>query len=323
VLLTIHQKKLQKILIMVLLSLLAFFILFSFLIIIHEFGHYYAAIKSGVKVEEFGLGMGKKIFGKKIGETEYTFNLIPFGGFVRMLGEDEAVDDPRSFEKAALWKRMGITLAGVFMNFVFGVLALSVLFTIGTDPILISKQDYQHAYETGILQIEKADGTVITKEEALKLGDSEKIKVTVTEKTQLPYPQALAHAFSETYRISIAILQKVAEIPGEIANNQKLPDGLTGPVGIAEVTHKILPQGFAALIKLAALLSISLGVMNLLPIPALDGGRFFFQLIELGCKPFRFRPPLKWEEYAHVGGFVLLMGFLLAVTWQDITRIFF
>lgn len=307
----------------IILSLIAFFILFSFLVIIHEFGHYYAAIKSGVKVEEFGLGMGKKLYGKKIGETEYTFNLIPFGGFVRMLGEEEAVNDPRSFDKADLSKRMIITLAGVFMNFVFAIGALSILFTIGTDPILISKQDYQNAYETGILQIQKEDGSIITKEEALALKDTEKIKVVVTEKTQFAYPQALAHSFTETYRISIAILQKVSEIPGEIINKHQLPDGLAGPVGIAEVTHKVLPQGFAALLKLAALLSISLGVMNLLPIPALDGGRFLFQVIELLCKPFKFRPPLKWEEYAHMGGFMLLMAFLVAVTWQDITRIFF
>lgn len=308
----------------IILSLIAFFILFSFLVIIHEFGHYYAAIKSGVKVEEFGLGMGKKLFGKKIGETEYTFNLIPFGGFVRMLGEEEAVNDPRSFDKADLWKRMVITLAGVFMNFVFAIGALSILFTIGTTPIVITEAEKQNAYDTGVIQFLKEDGkTLLTKAEVEKLTEKTKLKEVFTTQTQLPYTQALPLAFTETYRISIAILQKVSEIPSEIINKHQLPDGLAGPVGIAEVTHKVLPQGFAALIKLAALLSISLGVMNLLPIPALDGGRFFFQLIELACKPFKFRPPLKWEEYAHVGGFMILMAFLVAVTWQDITRIFF
>ena len=103
------------------LSILVFLIIFSFLIVIHEFGHFYAAKKSGVKVLEFGLGLGKKLYGKQIGETEFTFNLVPFGGFVRMEGEEENSNDPRSFGKAKLWRRMMITLAGVFMNFVFAI----------------------------------------------------------------------------------------------------------------------------------------------------------------------------------------------------------
>src|SRR6056297_2030083 len=86
--------------VLVLPSILVFIIIFSTLIIVHEFGHYYAAIKSGVKVEEFGLGMGKKLYGYQRGETEFTLNLIPFGGFVRMLGEEDDSKDPRSFSQA-------------------------------------------------------------------------------------------------------------------------------------------------------------------------------------------------------------------------------
>ena len=106
---------------MLILSIIAFLIIFSVLIIVHEFGHYYAAIKSGVKVEEFGLGMGKKLYGYKRGETEFTLNAIPFGGFVRMLGEESSSNDPRSFGNAPLFNRMVITLAGVFMNFVMAI----------------------------------------------------------------------------------------------------------------------------------------------------------------------------------------------------------
>ena len=137
---------------MILLSVLAFVLIFSTLIIVHEWGHYYAAIKSGVKVEEFGIGFGKKIWGYQKGETEFTLNAIPFGGFVRMLGEEESSEDPRSFEQAKLWKRMWITLNGVIMNWIFAVLALTILFVQGVNPILVSKSDIARAVETGYLE---------------------------------------------------------------------------------------------------------------------------------------------------------------------------
>lgn len=297
-------------------------VIFSTLIVIHELGHFLAAKKSGVKVLEFGLGLGKKICGKFYGETEFTLNIIPFGGFVRMEGEESESTDPKSFGRAFLWKRMMITLAGVFMNFVFAILVLSLLFSIGTDPILVSKKDYDKAYESGLLVFEKTDGTRITKEEVLNLP-AEETRMRFVEKVRKPYFQALGLAFSETFRISWAVVEKAGEIPVEIIEKHRLPEGLSGPVGIAEVTHRVVPMGFLALLKLAALLSISLGVMNLLPIPALDGGRFFFQVIELLLKPFKIKPSEKLENWAHLGGFILLMGFLIAVTWNDIARIFF
>ena len=123
--------------------------------------------------------------------------------------------------------------------------------------------------------------------------------------------------------MSGAILQKVSEIPGNIIDKHRLPEGMAGPLGIAEITKKISKQGFVYLVKMAALLSVSLGVMNLLPIPALDGGRFFFQLVELALKPFKIKPSEKIENYAHLGGMFILFGFLIAVTIEDVVRIFF
>lgn len=315
---------------MVLLSIIAFIIIFSSLILIHEAGHFFAAKKSGVKVLEFGLGFGKKIYGKQIGETEFTLNAIPFGGFVRMEGEEESSDDSRSFRNAVLWKQMFITLAGVFMNFVFAILLLSLLFSLGTNPILVSKNDYIKAYESGVLVLQNEDGstfasveTIPLLEDAVEFAGEADINMAFIEKIKMPYFQALPFAFTETFRISWAVVEKVSEIPVEIIENHKLPDGMAGPLGIAEVTHKVVPLGLLALLKLAALLSISLGVMNLLPIPALDGGRFFFQLVTLILMPFKVKPSERLEEWAHIGGFFLLMGFLLAVTWNDVVRIFF
>ena len=304
-------------------SILVFLLIFSTLIIVHEFGHYYAAIKSGVKVEEFGLGMGKKLYGYQRGETEFTLNLIPFGGFVRMLGEEEGSKDPRSFSQAKLHHRMIITLAGVFMNFVMAIAFLTVLFTVGTDPILVSQADVERAYENGQLAF-SVEGVRMTPDEIKALENpNAQVVFEYLEAVQAPFPQSIILATTETVRISWAVLEKASEIPVELVQNLRVPEGLAGPVGIAEVTHQILPQGFMALLKLTALLSISLAVMNLLPIPALDGGRFIFQIFELMLKPFGIKPNEKWENYAHVFGFVLLMGLLLLITWNDISRVFF
>lgn len=297
-----------------------FIIMFSALIVIHELGHFWAARASGVKVLEFGVGFGPRIWGWKKGETEYNLNLIPFGGFVRMLGEEEASDDPRSFEQAKLWKRMIITLAGVFMNFLLAIVALTALFTIGTSPILINEGDMKTAYEEGYLGFQDANENTLTWEESQNNPEAQMGWIKPMKKNFL---EAIAFSIGETYRISVAVLQKVAEIPGEIIGNHQLPEGMAGPVGIAEVTKQVSKVGILALIKLGALLSISLGVMNLLPIPALDGGRFFFQLVELILKPFGIKPNAEIENYAHVGGFFILISFLVAVTWADITRIFF
>jgi regulator of sigma E protease len=289
-------------------SIIIFIIIFSILILVHEWGHFIAAIKSGVKVEEFGLGFGKKLWKKQVGEVEYSIGAIPFGGYVKMLGEEEKSNDPRSFEKAKLWKRMVITLAGIFMNLVLTTASLFVLFSIGTTPILISKADVHRADEQGLVTWSEADEN--GKKAILKLG---KIKKS--------FPESVIFTFTETWRISGGILNKVVEIPREIINKGKLPVGLSGPVGIAEATHKIIPLGFWALVKLMALLSLSLAIMNLLPIPALDGGRFFFQIVELILKPFKIKLNTDIENYVHMAGFMVLMLLIVAITWNDIVNL--
>lgn len=289
-------------------SIIVFILIFSVLILVHEWGHFITAIKSGVKVEEFGLGFGKKLWKKQVGEVEYSIGLVPFGGYVKMLGEEEESNDPRSFEQAALWKRIAITLAGIFMNLVFTITAFVVLFSIGTTPILVSEADIAQADAQGLViwQTNKDGEKSITGLKEIKKGVLE----------------AIPFAFAETWRISGAILDKVAEIPREIIRNKKLPEGLSGPVGIAQATHKIIPFGFWALLKLTALLSLSLAVMNLLPIPALDGGRFFFQLVELILKPFKIKLNSEIENYVHMAGFIALMALIVAITWNDILNLF-
>lgn len=291
---------------MILLSILVFLVVFSALILVHEAGHFFVARWSGVRVLEFGLGFGKKLWKKMKDGVEYSLGIVPFGGYVRMLGEQEESEASDSFEKVALWKRMSITLAGIFMNFVFAIVILSGLFTMGTTPILISQEDVDTAVEQGLIVLGEEN----------EAGDQEILDIL---KIQLSFPKSIVFAAKETYRISIAVVKKAAEIPVDLLTKGNLPDGLAGPLGIAEATYKIVPAGIAAILKLTALLSISLAVMNLLPLPALDGGRFLFQIIE--CIGRR-KVPAKFEMWVHTIGFGLLMLLIIAVTWQDLIRIF-
>ncbi len=292
---------------MIIISIIVFLLVFSALILVHEAGHFFTARWSGVRVLEFGLGFGKKFWKRKGKDgVEYSAGVVPFGGYVRMLGEEEESNAPDSFEKAKLWKRMAITLAGIFMNFVFAIVILTGMFSVGTTPILISQNDVDTAVEQGLVELSEPD-------------EEGRQKITAMHDLKVPFPQSIVFATKETWRISREVVIKAGEIPLEIIKKHKLPEGLAGPVGIAEATHKLLPQGFMAIMKLMALLSISLGVMNLLPIPALDGGRFIFQLIELVS--FR-KVPAKFEMWVHTVGFVLLMLLIVAVTGQDVMRLF-
>lgn len=290
-------------------SLIVFLLVFSVLVIVHEWGHFFAAKKSGVKVLEFGLGLGKKLWGKQYGETEFTLNAIPFGGFVRMVGEEEESDDPRSFGRADLWKRMWITLNGIAMNLVLSITILTILFSVGSAPILLSEADFAVAQQHGL---------VINTGEVDKNGNATfKLK-----DIQLPIHQAFAYSITEHVRITQFIFIKLGQVPAEIRANKKIPDSLSGPIGIAEATHRILPYGFKAILKLAALLSLSLAVMNILPIPALDGGRFLFQIIELILRPFKISLDAKLENQIHMIGFGILITLIVVITGNDIWKLF-
>jgi len=141
------------------------------------------------------------------------------------------------------------------------------------------------------------------------------------EKIRYGFPQSFLFSLHETKRLTGVILEKAIEIPRKLVQTGSLPEGLAGPVGIADVTHQVVPSGFIAILKLAALLSLSLAVMNLLPIPALDGGRLLFQLVELVLKPLKVKINESLENAVHLGGYVLLMLFLVAVTWNDIVNL--
>ena len=243
--------------------------LLGFLIFIHEGGHFLVAKLCKVKVNEFAIGFGKKIWQKQGKETTYTIRMIPLGGFCAMEGEDEESDDEASFAKANVWKRIAIVLAGATVNIIFGILVYFILMATAGIKFANPTMDtiLNRIYYAG-----QATGTFI-------LTMFESIKMLFT---------------------------------GGLATDQ-----MVGIVGISEIV--VNTNGILNYIYLLSVISVSLGVTNLLPIPALDGGKLVILIIEV----IR-RKPMKIETEAKIQliGFSLLMAIFLLVTYNDIVRIF-
>ena len=355
-------------------TVLIFFAILVLLVLIHEFGHFIAAKKNGVYVEEFGFGFPPKLFGKKIGETLYSFNLIPLGGFVKLYREEyhengkakknKNIHDDRAFiAKNPLIKTI-IILGGVIMNFVLGWVLISYLLVSGVPtPDGISVVEVQKNSPASAVGLEKKDVLVsitvddkvtaltttydlvtTSQENADKpvlltvLRRGKQIEFTITPRSNPPkgqgslgivinqmvktksYPwysapfYGLGEAFSMTRRIII----EVAKIPVQLLTTQKTNVEFTGPIGIAQIVGEARQYGIKALLELTALLSLNLAVFNILPFPALDGGRLVFVAYEWLTKK---RPNEHFEKYMNLIGIILLLSLSVLVTINDIRKI--
>ncbi|MFA6256862.1 MAG: RIP metalloprotease RseP [Candidatus Paceibacterota bacterium] len=363
-------------------SILIFIIILLVLVLVHEFGHFFTAKKFGIRVDEFGFGFPPKLFGKKFGETEYTVNLLPLGGFVRIFGEtpdEESVNGPdalRSFINKARWKQAIVLVAGVFMNFLLAWLLFSLAFISGrptsvrqgelagyelqdVNLVIVSIVADSPAAEAGlkpgdkILAIGKGEEIVsevtpvalqsfVAKSEGKEIfvnyqrGDSaETVQARILPKVQNGTPiigiamdevgtakMGFFKSFAEGFTLTRLVTQETA-----MGLYKLIKDGLTGagslesitgPVGLVGVVGDAYQFGFAYLISFAALISINLGIINLLPFPALDGGRLLFLLIE---KIKGSRMNLKMVNAANSIGFIILILLMLLVTYNDIAKI--
>ncbi|MEK7545002.1 MAG: RIP metalloprotease RseP [Patescibacteria group bacterium] len=533
------------------LTILVFILIFSLLVLIHELGHFWAAKRAGIRVEEFGFGLPPRVYGKRFGETLYSINFFPFGGFVRLYGEDAhtaaALKDKRSFAGKPLRQRILVVIAGVLMNFLLAILLLTFGFSFGIQSLLIGPDDVFQAIDSGNLQIQsglvvkdveggsdaqkvgfqKGDTIVSLNHDAafdsslfqkLMRSDSEKFftagvlrgksffdfkiepsgrdfglqfyehfvlprlvfsrlqvdspfahagvqpndvllkvngrnifsldeyhrstqgqkhfsitvsrnlsemtfdvfstdigsilvsevasdspaqkagliqndlvvqverqdvpsaqeatrlimenrekpvqflvdrngqlltfyvqpnedgkigvvlspllrgslqndfystglltSVTFVKNVQYPFPQSFLHAFKETYRLGISTVVMFGNLVGQLVTDFSVPEGVSGPVGIAQMTGVFVHEGFFSLVRFTALLSLSLAVMNLLPFPGLDGGRLLFLVIE-SVRGRRLSAHI--EQLIHTIGFVLLMVMIFVVTWKDVMRLF-
>lgn len=532
------------------LTIIAFIVIFSVLVLVHELGHFIVARKCGIKVEEFGFGIPPRIWGVKKGETLYSINAIPFGGFVKLLGEDahdsKMLKNPHSFSSKSLRARMAVVLAGVVMNFILAFLLLTIGFLFGIQPLILNGDDVLNDIQDGTIQVQpgvavknvkagsaaqiaglqigdlvlSVDGHQITTSEEmakitqsikqqvvevlrggqkttltlqanpqgtgfevyeiaflpsvkvhaaptdsvyyqaglragdiiLKINDREifavsdfdaavqsandlrmviardgqivnfQVALPVTQRVvvsdvfpntpaekvgfkigdviskiddqvisfpqqlidithksankkltytflrddkeqkldvtpdatglvgvglsvlepyqnrqislfgidnvnsvikindvRYPFLTAASKALSESGRLSVLTVQMFGNVIGSFVTKFTIPEGVAGPVGIAQMTFVFVQEGIMSLLRFMALLSLSLAIINVLPFPALDGGRLLFLVIEMIIGR---RLSARYEGIVHTIGFVILMGLILAVTYSDILKIF-
>lgn len=340
------------------LKIIVALLIFGFIVLIHELGHFIAAVKNGILVEEFAIGMGPKIFSKKKGETIYSIRILPFGGFCKMLGEDEAVDNERAFSSKSVWQRMVVVVAGATFNILLAfIFAIIFITSAGTITTTIDEVSPDSPAELAGLQpgdkITKIDDhTIISyKEISFYIVQKQGQAVTVTyERNGIKDQKMIKPEISEgSYRIGITgvpinksnffeiikysfleiifwIKMVIISLGMLIGGNVTRQD-IAGPVGmlafISEGYAESVKYGFTQVLQTLCfyiiLLSSNLGVVNLLPIPALDGGRLIFLFIEaIRGKPLN----QEKESFVHFVGFVMLMGLMVFLLFNDISNLF-
>ncbi|MBR0144857.1 MAG: site-2 protease family protein [Clostridia bacterium] len=342
----------------VLLAVLAF----GFLVAAHEFGHFIVAKLSGVQVNEFAIGMGPKLFSFGKGETRYSLRLFPIGGFCAMEGEDAESENPRAFTRAKAWKRFLILIAGSAMNLVVGFLILVFLLAPSeytTEPVISSLADEYG--ETGLAGIEAGDRILkingervyLTRDIAVLLdryagspyeivlkrnGEKITLRDTILEKKDLHFDGEEFHGYGIRYqpvRSSFFVNARDAVYSGidyvrlvrfslaDLFSGRAGVRDMSGPVGITSVMTEVVSSAdYLSFFNLVAFISINLAVMNLLPLPALDGGRVLFLLVGLLVKLFTKKTiPYKWEGYVHLAGLGLFIILIVYVTVNDIIRL--
>ena len=341
-------------------------LLFSILIFVHELGHFVAAKLSGVQVNEFAIFMGPALVKWQRGETLYSIRCIPFGGFCAMEGEDGETENPRSFQKAAWWKRLCILVAGAFMNFLVGILLMAIVLW-PSDEMVIPVVDYAETGCTVVSEdglhlgdrILEVDGEKIHLHSdfsmmlALNGGDVHDLVVErngqkvilddfVMEKHLFGQETAPRYGFSfgtdrldlgeklqYIWRSSLNVVRDVRLSLQMLFTGKAGVTDLMGPVGLVQVMNESTQQipkfvdKLMNLLYIGAFISINLGVMNLLPIPAVDGGRVFGLLVTTAIEAVtRRKVDPKFEGYIHTAGFLLLMALMAFVMCKDIFFIF-
>jgi regulator of sigma E protease len=321
---------------------------FLLVILLHELGHFTVAKMVGIRVNEFAIGMGPKVLQTTKGDTQYTLRLLPIGGYVKMEGEDENSDDPRGFGKASPLARIAVVIAGAIMNFVLAVIVLSIVsFNTGTPTTIIEEAIIDSpAYESGIESgdniiringvetktwndisdsIGKSNANEALEIQVIRNGENININVKPTiedDRTIIgiipQYEKSFANGIKGGFETTGMFIKLMFEFVGSIFKGQVSVNDLSGPVGVITAVGEQAKFGINNLLLILGFISVNLGFFNLLPIPALDGSRIIFLLIEL----VRGKPidPDK-ENFIHMIGFVLLISLMLVVTYKDLIRI--
>ncbi len=358
---------------------IAAIVIFALLVTSHEFGHFFTAKLAGMYVDEFSIVMGPLVFAKRIGETKYSLRLLPLGGFVRVLGEDEAEEErtgveqvvipaERRYQNIPVWKRIVFASAGSVMNLLSAVVIFALVFVIAGEAVPIENPDTTisavvengPAHTAGMLPgdtIIEVDGrTVSTWEELTAIiapastekplhvvveREAEGVVTTVpleiqpelsedgsksllgiyaltAEKREVGLIRGLSLGTQATWETAVLMVDVLGDLFTGKVDIMDEEEGLTGPVGIIRIIDESTQQGWLYVFNIAALLSINLGIINMLPIPGLDGSKVLFLLYEgVRGKPIA---PEK-EGFLNMIGFAFLMSLILLVTFKDVMRL--
>jgi len=348
-------------------SILIFLLVLSILILVHEFGHFWVARRAGIWVEEFGIGLPPRVIAKKFGETIYSVNALPFGGFVRLHGEntEEAVKKPdHAFIKKSKKIRITVITAGVVMNFILAIGLFSIVSSFRgipreTENVRVLEIQESSPAMTAGMQVDdfvrelggekitsttqfiesidqkmgveavivlERDGTLIETNIVPRENppEGEGSLGVVISSSEIYFPPlwqrpfiGVYYGFQEALFWGGAVIAGFFKIFQDLFSGQ-LPKDLAGPVGIYAITSQAASFGFLALINFVAILSVNLAILNILPFPALDGGRLLFIVVE---SIFGKRVVPRVESSIHAVGMIILILLLIAITAHDIRRI--
>ncbi len=338
-------------------------LLFELIILLHEGGHFVAAKLSGVKVNEFALGMGPKLFGFKKGETQYSLRLFPIGGYCAMEGEDEESDDSGAFKNKPVWKRMIIVVAGALMNILLGFIMTIIILApeeyfasttisqfsknatssaqlmVGDEILSINHYSIRTSTDLSFALATAKDNsfevTVNRKGEHMTFENVKLPTVKKDEESEViqrdfwvqPIDNNVGTLIVQSFRMTGSTVRMVwASLIGMVTGRFGLHE-VSGPIGMtsaisqataAGLEHSFL-DGLKNLLFVMMIITVNLGVVNLLPLPALDGGRLVFLIIEA-----IFRKPVKAEHeaYVHFAGMILLLLFMLIISVKDVIQLF-
>ena len=320
-------------------------IMFCVLIFIHELGHFVVAKACGVKVNEFALGMGPAIIKKQKGETLYALRAIPIGGYCAMEGEDEDSEDERAFNKKKAWQKALIVVAGAAMNLILcvvimigisiysgtpnttigelspGAPAEAAGLKVGDQILMIDDHEITEwtditdaitAAEDSVAVVVERDGSELTIETELMEQDGRMIIGILPDRDHNVF-QGIAAGFKSTAEMTTVMIDSFRMLfSGELGVKE-----LSGPVGIVYVVNDTAKLGFIYLFYFTALISLNLAIVNMFPLPALDGGRLVFIIIrKITGKAITD----EIEGKVHFIGIMLLFALMIYVTWNDIMR---
>ena len=335
--------------------MVALLVLFS-VIIIHEFGHFLLAKLNRIKVNEFAVGFGPKLISKKIGETVYSWRLVPFGGFCDMEGEDEDSIDPRAFGNRPAWRRLLVVVAGALFNLILGfVIAVAIVApqeSFATTTVAQFEEDASSAkhglkvkdkilrangrkvfttYDLSYIFSSDEDGVI----DFVVERDGEKVELDNVKFALEEYEDSnryikldffvygeertffsvVKNSFNTVLSYGRVVYMSLFDM---LSGRYGLND-MSGPVGITVAIGTAAKQSMMSLLNLACLITVNLGIFNLLPLPALDGGRIVFLIVEM----LRGKPvPAKYEGWVHTAGFIALLALIAVISFNDILKFF-